>query len=304
MGNIVDTIKAQQDKNNAETMEKLQTVHKMMVDKIAATSAQMQNAAIEDKSLPIVTVVDRSQKYKIKVQEAPDPAITGAIGELMSGNFLEGIASLIKVALNEFLGNTSAGETEKVDFHVIYANNSLLRIDYMMYKYEFTSSGLKTEFQNAFCYYMQVGVLDLEKVNPQILLYELTRAIGEENLPNAAKHLQGLAVFAKELYTTIHQLKNAALGGDSKSGSSGGGTPPKPKPPNPGDGGNEGDEESLELTIEKNKEGSCKPDTFEMFSTLKGISKEAHDHEEDEDSRTEEFGVIVVEQEKSKIESS
>jgi len=53
MGNILDTIKAQQDKNDAETMEKLQKVHKMMVDKTAATSAQMQYAAIdhEDKSL-------------------------------------------------------------------------------------------------------------------------------------------------------------------------------------------------------------------------------------------------------------
>jgi len=86
---------------------------------------------------------------------------------------------------------------------------------------------------------MQVGVLDLEKVKPQILLYELTRAIGEENLPSAAKHLQGLAVFAKELHSTIHQLKNAALTGDSEFGSSGVGTLPKPKPPNPGEGGNE-----------------------------------------------------------------
>lgn len=277
-------------------MEKLQTVHKMMVDKIAATSAQMQNEAIEDKSLPIVTVVDKSQKYKIKVTSAPDPAISGAIGELMSGDFLSGLTSLITVALNQFLGNTSAGESEKVDFHVIYANNSLLRIDYMLYKYEFTSSGLKTQFQNAFCYYMQVGILDLEKVNPQVLLYELTRAVGEENLPRAASHLQGLATFAKELYSTIHQLKNAAIGGDSESGSSGGGTPPKPKPPNPSKEENERREESLEL--------SCKP-AFEMFRpAFEEISREACDPKQDEYSRTEEFGVIVMEQEKSKIESS
>ena len=62
------------------------------------------------------------------------------------------------------------------------------------------------------------------------MLYELMRGIGEENLPSAAKHLQGLAVFAKELYLTIHLLKNAALGGDSASESSGGRTPLKSKP--------------------------------------------------------------------------
>jgi len=53
------------------------------------------------------------------------------------------------------------------------------------------------------------------------------------------------------------------------------------------------------LTLEKDKDGSCKQDTFEMFSTLKGMPKEAHDPEQDEFSRTEEFGVIVVEQENS-----
>lgn len=311
MGNIVDTIKAQQDKNDAETTEKLQTIHKMMVDKITATSAKMQNEAIEDKSLPIVSVVDKSQKYKIHVRNAPAPEISKGIGELMSGNFLGGLTSLITVALNEFLGNASAGETEKIDFHVIYANNSLLRLDYMLYKYEFTSSGLKTKFENAFCYYMQVGVLDLEKVNSQILLYELTRAIGEQNLPEAAQHLEGLAVFAKELYSTIHQLKTAAITGEVKppkptpggaSGGSSGGEPPKPTPGGEGEGFSAGG----------NKDKECKPG-LEMLPALDDITREARNRGEEEEEerggqeyrRTEaEFGVIVVEQEESKVESS
>lgn len=60
------------------------------------------------------------------------------------------------------------------------------------------------------------------------------------------------------------------------------------------------------MTLEKDKDGSCKQDTFEIFSTLKGMWKVAHNPEQDEFSRTEEFGigVIVVEQENSKIEFS
>ena len=73
---------------------------------------------------------------------------------------------------------------------------------------------------------------------------------------------------------------------------------------NLGAGVNEGDEASLELTSEKNNDGSCKQGTFEMFSNLKGMSKEARNSEQDEFSRTGEFGLIVVEQVKSKIESS
>ena len=213
MGNsITQAIKEQQEKNDAEVTETLQTMHKMLINKIAATASQMENAAIEDKSLPIVAVVDKAQKYKIKVSAATSDQVSQALDEILSGDFLDGIKRLVKVGLDQLLGNVSAGETERRDFHVVFANNSLLRIDYMIYKYEFSSKGLKDEMQNVFCYYLQVGVLDLQKVNPQILLYELTRAIGETKLADAEKRLENLAVFAKDLYKIIHELDQAAIG--------------------------------------------------------------------------------------------
>ena len=95
----------------------------MMVDKITAASNKMGDEAAEDKSLPIVSVVDKSEKYQIKVESTPDKDIKKAIGEVMSGDFLGGLKNLLSVALNEVLGNTSAGETEKTDSRVIYPNN-------------------------------------------------------------------------------------------------------------------------------------------------------------------------------------
>ena len=142
----------------------------------------MENSAVEDKSLPIVAVVDKSMKYSIKVSSATSEEVGKAIGEVLKGDFLSGVTDLITVGLNAMLGNESVGETEKQDFHVVFANNSLLRIDCMFYKYEFSSKGLIDKAQNIFCYYLQVGVLDLEKVDPQILLYELTKAVGESSL--------------------------------------------------------------------------------------------------------------------------
>ena len=221
MGNtITQVIKEQQEKNNAEVTEALQNMHKMLINKIEATTSQMENAAIEDKSLPIVAVVDKAQKYKIKVTAATSDQISEVLDEILSGDFLDGIKRLVKVGLDQFLGNVSEGETEKRDFHVVFANNSLLRIDYMMYKYEFSSKGIRDEIQNLFCYYLQVGVLDLQKVNPQVLLYELTRAIGESKLGDVEKRLRNLAVFAKDLYKIIHELDRAALGSLSGSGAS------------------------------------------------------------------------------------
>ena len=172
----------------------------------------MENSAVEDKSLPIVAVVDKSMKYSIKVSSATSEEVGKAISEVLKGDFLSGVTDLITVGLNAMLGNESVGETEKQDFHVVFANNSLLRIDCMFYKYEFSSKGLIDKAQNIFCYYLQVGVLDLEKVDPQILLYELTKAVGESSLPGASRHLKELNAFAKDLYSAINEMGRAAVG--------------------------------------------------------------------------------------------
>ena len=84
----------------------------MMVDKTTASSNKMRDRAADDKGLPIVSVVDKSEKYQIKVTNVPDGGINKAIGELMSGD-LGGLKSLIRVALNEVLGNTVHQQTRK-----------------------------------------------------------------------------------------------------------------------------------------------------------------------------------------------
>jgi len=113
MGTAISTaIKEQQEKNDQEVTETMQMMHKMLANKIAATSSKMENDAIEDKSLPIVAVVDKSQKYKIKVSSAPSQEINDAIGEVLKGDFLDGLKNLIGVGLRQMLGNASAGETE------------------------------------------------------------------------------------------------------------------------------------------------------------------------------------------------
>lgn len=96
---------------------------------------------------------------------------------------------MIKGALNTVLGSSFGGEMEKKDFLVVFANNSLVRVDYLIYKYEFCSKGIKKTAKNAFYYYLQVGVLNLEKVSPQVLRYEISRAIEENQIAEVEEQL-------------------------------------------------------------------------------------------------------------------
>lgn len=209
MGNSVEAKKEEQEQDDAKAKEMLNTMNNLMTQKCAAISAQFKDAAVADPTLPIVAVVDKTEKYMLQVKSVANENISNGLKEVLSGQFMKGLEDTITGAMQVFVTDESEGESQETDFHVVYANNSLLRVDYLMYKYNFSSKGILSKYENAFCYVMQVGVLDLEKVNPQILLYEMTKTIGQRDLEDAAKNLDQLAKFGKELYSTIRDLNNA-----------------------------------------------------------------------------------------------
>lgn len=182
-------------------------------NKIAATLAKIESLASGDDRLPIMAVVSQTEKNKVNVSsKTPTGAVDGAVKGVLSGKFLEGLTTMIKGALNTVLGSSFGGEMEKKDFHVVFANNSLVRVDYLIYKYEFSSKGIKKTAKNAFSYYLQVGVLDLEKVSPQVLRYEIAEV---------EERLKKMGQFAKDLYTMVPQLKVSQATGSLPGGGKG-----------------------------------------------------------------------------------
>ena len=211
MGTSISKKLEEQQKNKDEkAVEELQMLQEMMVNKVTAARAEMREKALKDANVPIVAFVDTSEKYSVDVSNAPDDAITTSIKEMFGGNIIQGLVSLIGVALNQFLGNTQAGASEQNDYHIVFSNNTLMRIDVMFYKYEFSSKGVEDERRNGFCYCTQAAVVDLNKVSPEVLLYELTRTIGQENIPDAVKELHLMAEFGEQLYQVVNELNTAA----------------------------------------------------------------------------------------------
>ena len=201
-----------------EAKESVQILQKLVSAKLEAYATEMEARAFEDKSLPILAVVDKTEKYTVQVKK--DSAdVGGVVDSLFKGEFLDGLHNLVSTALNELLGNASAGEKEKRECHVVYANNSILRVDYHMYKYDFSSKGLRDTAENALCYVIQVGVLDLKKVDPQVVLYELDRAVGDGNIEAATKKLHEEAAYMEDLYKVLSRLREASLSGSSSTDS-------------------------------------------------------------------------------------
>ena len=201
----------------AEVKESLQILQKLVSAKLEAYATEMEARAFEDKSLPILAVVDKTEEYTVKASKGTSDKVAGVVDSLFEGAFMDGLKKVVSTALDELLGNASAGEKEKRDFHVIYANNSLLRVDYHMYKYDFSSDGLRHKAENALCYVIQVAVLDLKKIDPQVVLYELDRAVGEDNIEAATQKLDEEAGYMEDLYKVLSRLRKASVSESSSS---------------------------------------------------------------------------------------
>ena len=212
MGQVISNfIEESEKRNEAQVVEPLQLLQKLVSAKLEARAAKLEAEAFEDKSLPIVATVKKVETYLVKVETAPSENIKKSMEDIFQGEFLDGFQHLVTAAVNELLGNTLAGEKEFSSFQVVFANNSLLRIDFYIYKYDFSSEGLREKIQNAFCYVVQVGVLDLKKVDPQVVLYELDKSIGTGNIPDAIAKIKEEVKYMEELYNVIDHFGEANI---------------------------------------------------------------------------------------------
>src|SRR6266516_956957 len=91
-------------------------------------------------------------------------AINKTVDQFFSGEFLDGFKSIIGGAVNSFIGDTSMGEKYRQDYHLVFEDNSLVRVDSLLYKYTFSSNDIVKNVQNAFCYMFYKSVVSIEDV--------------------------------------------------------------------------------------------------------------------------------------------
>ena len=172
-----------QDSNKNETIEQLTRIQQTLATKLETKTNEMRAAANKDESFPVAAVVNKLEKYLISaVKNASFEEIERYINEMFRTQFLGGFVNLATADINELLRNSSAGEKEKMATHVVFANHSFLRVDYYLCKYTFSSKGFKEKFKNAVCYVVQVGVLDLEKADLNLVKEELDKTLTTVNL--------------------------------------------------------------------------------------------------------------------------
>lgn len=183
-----------------------------MTQKFEEKKAKLYIDALNDECLPIVCAVDKFYEFLFHVaatrEEADRYGIKNRIDKHLRGDYLTGLKNLLEGVVENVL-NTTTDVVEENQTHVVYANESVLRIDYFLY---FTKFKVGSNDMTALFYYVQVGVIDMTRVRLPVLRYELTRATDKDKLKNAGENLQKMADSSLDLHIALETLaRNAAL---------------------------------------------------------------------------------------------
>ena len=188
---------------NVNVIHELYSLERKVCHKLEEQASKLYIKALHDECLPIICAVDKKQKILLNVDSMADDEVRTKIKEILHGDYLEELIKLLAEKLNSTLGTTTAGEEVILYTHVVFANKSVLRIDLFVYHRWFRPTETLSKYNNVLAYFVQVGLVEIVKAQPQVLIYELTRATDHAKLNTACEKLEALAKCTERLNYTV-----------------------------------------------------------------------------------------------------
>ena len=188
---------------NVNVIHDLYSLERKVCHKLDEQASKLYINALRDECLPIVCAVDKKQKILLNVDSVSSVETRTKIHEILRGDYLDELIKLLAEKLNSTVGTTTAGEEDSLYTHVVFANKSVLRIDLFVYHRRFRPTETLGEYNNILAYFVQVGLVEIVKARPQVLIYELTKATNHAKLIDACEKLEELAKCTERLNYTV-----------------------------------------------------------------------------------------------------
>ena len=96
--------------------------------------------------------------------------------------------------------------------YVVFANKSILRLDFFVYYRSLLPNESLKDYNNILAYFIQVGLLDILKARPQVLIYELTRATEEDKINDACEKLKARENCTRKLGFILQNMGKISTG--------------------------------------------------------------------------------------------
>ena len=200
---------------NDNTIYELHLLERNVLRKLEEQTSKLYLTALKDECLPIVCAVDKKQVIMLKIDAVSENQVRHSLNELLRGNYLEELVVLLTEKLNNVLKRQKSaiiGDKERLFKYVVFANKSILRLDFFVYYRSLLPNESLKDYNNILAYFIQVGLLDILKVRSQVLIYELTRATEEDKINDACKKLKARENCTRKLGFILQYMGKSSTG--------------------------------------------------------------------------------------------
>ena len=199
--------------SNDNTIYELHLLERNVLRKLEEQASKLHITALNDECLRIVCAVDKKQTMVLKIDVVPKIyQVRQSLNELLRGDYLEELVVLLTEKLNNVLDSAIMGDKERLFTYVVFANESILRLDFFVYYRSLLSNESLKDYNNILAYFIQVGLLDILKARPQVLIYELTRATEADKINDACEKLKARENCTRKLGFILQYMGKISTG--------------------------------------------------------------------------------------------
>ena len=151
------------------------------------------------------TIVEVHKRVEIKheasaksLNEAVDAVMDDGLKGVFSDRVKGSIGGMVKTAIATFFCNDSIGEVQHDDMIVVWDNNALLRVDYFLWRYNFSTKKIVEHIDSVFAYVVIKRVIDVASVSPEVISYAISYAFSEDD-PKILKEIESVSKIVEKI---------------------------------------------------------------------------------------------------------
>jgi hypothetical protein len=195
MANLINKILEDKDEKTKQQLELLllSARSKLQQFKMAINEGYLNPEAQQKLEVIGRRSIEWGEEYRVNISSGVDKAIDDILTNFFHGtdeSLKTGFKTMINVAIKTILGDASAGEIESRSWMIVPEYNAFIKVDLRIWRYNFTSTGIVSDVQDAFCFVFSKAVVDHTTLSIDELIYFVSKMFGTSlNLPSTKTYI-------------------------------------------------------------------------------------------------------------------
>ncbi|KAI1454297.1 hypothetical protein F4805DRAFT_477657 [Annulohypoxylon moriforme] len=216
MGAAISTVYAglsdadeQERQRTRQDLEVLQraVAHKLDQFDSKITEMFLNSESVSRAQVPGLRALRKSRYASVGVKGNSFEDVSKAIDDYLSTSgtqqdIRDGFKKLVFNSLRGILSATSAGEHEEQKFFVYVQHNAVVRLDVMLWRWNFTGKGFSDKYENAFGYIICTSVVDVTTLKTAEFVYLISEYAGDSE-EEVVKYVKAM----EDIYSRSRKLK-------------------------------------------------------------------------------------------------